>query len=60
MVTVATITSYAFLEFAVGQVRHQLRENGSADVHPLLFRRAALPNLGGFPDFQFKSFFWKK
>jgi hypothetical protein len=39
MVAITVIASYALLEIEVGQVSDQLRENGSTDIHPPLFRR---------------------
>lgn len=41
MVMIAIIAGHTLLEFDVGEVGNQLRENGSADIHPLLFRRSA-------------------
>jgi hypothetical protein len=59
MVAIAVIARHALLEIEVGQVSDQLRENGSADIHPPLFRRG--PDRPGsiFSRFQFKSFFGK-
>ena len=39
MVAITVIASHALLEIEVGQVSDQLRENGSTDIHPPLFRR---------------------
>jgi hypothetical protein len=38
VVAIAVIASYALLELDMRQVGDQLRENGSADIHPPLFR----------------------
>jgi hypothetical protein len=35
---IAIIAGHTFLELDVGEVGNQLRENGSADIHPPLFR----------------------
>ena len=39
VVAITVVASYALLELNVRQVGDQLRENGSADIHPPLFRR---------------------
>jgi hypothetical protein len=38
-VSIAVIASHTLLEVDVGEVSDQLRENGSAGIHPPLFRR---------------------
>jgi hypothetical protein len=38
MVAITVVAGHALLELYMGQVRDQLRENGSTDVHPPLFR----------------------
>jgi hypothetical protein len=35
---IAIIAGHTFLELDVGEVGYQLRENGSTDIHPPLFR----------------------
>ena len=40
MVLVAVVAGHAFLELEVRQMSDQLREDGSASVHPSLFRRS--------------------
>jgi hypothetical protein len=39
MVAITAVASYALLEIDMGQVGDQLRENGSTDIHPPLFRQ---------------------
>src|SRR5450755_4738835 len=39
VVLIAVIASHTLLELEVGEMSDQLRENGSADIHPPLFRR---------------------
>jgi hypothetical protein len=41
VVTIAIIARHTLLEFDVREVGDQLRENGSADIHPPVFRRSA-------------------
>jgi len=61
VVTITVITGYAFLKLDVGEVGNQLRENGSADIHPTIVpptrRNAILTDSTEFGRFQFKSFF---
>jgi hypothetical protein len=40
-VTIAIIARHTLLEFDMGEVGNQLRENGSANIHPPVFRRSA-------------------
>jgi hypothetical protein len=60
MVVITVIASYALLEIEVGQVSDQLRENGSTDIHPPLFRRGPDSPRSIFSRFQLKSFFGKR
>jgi hypothetical protein len=39
MVMIAIVTGHTFLELDVGEMSDQLCENGSAGIHPPLFRR---------------------
>jgi hypothetical protein len=39
VVIIAIIAGYALLELDMGEVSNQLGENGSAGIHPPLFRR---------------------
>jgi hypothetical protein len=39
VVVITIIAGHTFLELDVGEVGNQLRENGSAGIHPPLFRR---------------------
>jgi hypothetical protein len=39
VVLIAVIASHTLLELDVGEMSDQLRENGSAGIHPPLFRR---------------------
>src|SRR6266700_4795618 len=56
--TVAVVTGHALLELAVGKMGNQLREDGSAGIHPPLFReQRCRPILTDPARFQFKSFF---
>jgi len=59
MVTVTTVASYALLKFTMGQVRHQLRENGSTDIHPPLFRAAQILHFADFRAFSLQIVFSK-
>jgi hypothetical protein len=36
---IAIIAGHTLLELAVGEMSYQLRKNGSAGIHPPLFRR---------------------
>ena len=57
VVSIAVVAGYTLLELNMGEVSDQLRENGSANIHPSLFRRCgaeAIPALSG--RLQFKSF----
>jgi hypothetical protein len=57
MVVIAVVAGHAPLEIDMGQVGDQLRENGSADIHPPLFRRCRIVPRFDFRPFQLKSFF---
>jgi hypothetical protein len=50
--TVAIIAGHAFLELVVGKMGNQLREDGSAGIHPPLFRQERRrPHLDRFRTF---------
>src|SRR5260370_39530555 len=56
--TVAVVAGHALLELAVGKMGNQLREDGSAGIHPPLFREQRCRPISTDPArFQFKSFF---
>jgi len=58
VVAIAIIAGHTLLELDVGEVSNQLRENGSAGIHPPLFRAdAGSGDSAYFGHFQFKSFF---
>jgi hypothetical protein len=38
VVLIAAVTGHTLLELEVGEMSDQLRENGSAGIHPSLFR----------------------
>jgi hypothetical protein len=48
VVSIAIITGHTLLELDVGEMSDQLRENGSAGIHPLLFRRRGVSSFGQF------------
>ena len=59
MVAITVIAGHALLEINVGEVSDQLRENGSTDIHPPLFRDARTGPEPILSRFQFKSFLVK-
>src|SRR5450759_3008935 len=56
VVLIAVIASHTLLELEVGEMSDQLRENGSAGIHPPLFRRCGVQPFNFYRCFQFKSF----
>jgi len=60
VMAVTVVARHTLLEFNVREVSDQLRENGSAGIHPPLFRlcsgEPATPFFPIFPFFWFKSF----
>jgi hypothetical protein len=56
VVLIAVIAGHTLLEVDVGEMSDQLRENGSADIHPPLFRRCGVRHSAHYGCFQFKSF----
>ena len=47
MVLIAVIAGHTLLELDVGEVSDQLSENGSAGIHPSLFRRCGAEAIPG-------------
>ena len=60
MVAVTVIASHALLKIEMGQVSDQLREDGSTDIHPPLFRRSPDRPLANFQPFSAQIVFWEK
>jgi hypothetical protein len=55
---IAIVAGHTLLELEVGEMNDQLRKNGSAGIHPPLFRRwPESLDSAHFGHFQFKSFF---
>src|SRR5882724_410866 len=57
MVTIAVIAAHTLLELNVGEVSNQLRENGSAGIHPPLCNRCGVRSFNPFWPFSVQIVF---